>query len=113
DLILANLGDRERVFDAFVTADDACEHRLKPHPDLYSLALHRMGIEPADFHRCVGVEDTEAGIVSLRAAGVGCAVALPNHDTRRQDFRAAAHIFEAGLPELLGKHHLLMNADRS
>lgn len=106
--ILRNLEDREMVFDAFVTADDACEHRLKPHPDLFSLALHRMAIEPRDFARCVGVEDTEAGVVSLRAAGVGCAVALPNGDTRRQDFRAAAHILAGGLPDLLARHHALM-----
>ncbi len=99
--ILANLAERERVFDAFVTADDACEHRLKPHPDLYSLALHRMGIEPRDYARCVGVEDTEPGIVAVRAAGIGCAVALPNHDTRRQEFRAATHVLSGGLPELL------------
>ncbi|GMU83890.1 MAG: hypothetical protein AMXMBFR47_37600 [Planctomycetota bacterium] len=103
--ILANLAERERVFDAFVTADDACEHRLKPHPDLYSLALHRMGIEPRDYARCVGVEDTEPGIVAVRAAGIGCAVALPNHDTRRQEFRAATHVLSDGLPELLlGQH---------
>lgn len=105
-----NLADRERVFDAFVTADDACEHRLKPHPDLYSLALHRMGIEPRDYARCVGIEDTEPGIVALRTAGIGCAIALPNHDTRRQDFLAAAHILTGGLSELLLHHHAMQRS---
>lgn len=105
--ILADLAERERVFDAFVTADDACEHRLKPHPDLYSLALHRMGVEPRDYARCVGVEDTEPGIVAVRAAGIGCAVALPNHDTRRQEFRAATHVLSGGLPELLLEHRAM------
>jgi HAD superfamily hydrolase (TIGR01509 family) len=107
DRILAALADRERVFDALVTADDACEHRLKPHPDLYSLALVRMGIEPGDYGRCIGLEDTEPGVVAQRAAGIGCAVALPNRDTHRQNFQAAARIIEVGLPGLLLRHHLL------
>ncbi len=105
--MLAELSERRRCFDAFITADDACEHRLKPHPDLYSLALARMGIEPGDYARCIGLEDTEPGIVSQRAAGIGCAVALPNGDTHRQDFRAAAHVIAGGLPELLAAHRLL------
>lgn len=108
--VQANLADAEKVFDAFVTADDACEHRLKPHPDLYSIALHRMGIEPRDYDRCVGIEDTEPGIVALRTAGVGCAIALPNHDTRRQPFIAAAHILASGLPELLLQHHAMQQS---
>ncbi len=105
--ILAEFSDRQQCFDAFITADDACEHRLKPHPDLYSLALARMGVEPGGYARCIGLEDTEPGIVSQRTAGIGCAVALPNGDTHRQDFRAAAHVLSGGLPELLLSHHLL------
>ena len=106
DRIAAGLSDYVGVFDAFVTASDACEHRLKPHPDLYSLALHRMSLPCEAYPACVGLEDTEPGIVALRAAGVGCAIALPNTDTQRQDYRAAAAVIPGGLPELLLCHDL-------
>lgn len=39
----------------------------KPAPDIYLEAAHRLGLSPAE---CVGVEDSRAGVRSLRAAGV-------------------------------------------
>ena len=113
--IAARVSDPASVFDGFICAADACEHRLKPHPDLYSLALQQMLIPKEDYRCCVGLEDTEPGIIALRAAGVGCAVALPNHDTHRQDYRAASLILRGGLPELIVRHNLLLAAltDRS
>lgn len=47
-----------------VTADDVA--RGKPDPAPYLLAAARLGVDAAD---CVGVEDTPAGVASLRAAG--------------------------------------------
>jgi sugar-phosphatase len=47
-----------------VTADDV--ERGKPDPAPYLLAAARLGIAVGD---CVGVEDTPAGVASLRAAG--------------------------------------------
>ncbi|MBP7936188.1 MAG: hypothetical protein KA354_16220 [Phycisphaerae bacterium] len=108
DRIAERLADHTAVFDAFVNASDACEHRLKPHPDLYSLALHQMSIPRNDYGSCVGLEDTEPGIISLRSAGIGCAVALPNHDTSRQDYQAAALVVRGGLPELILAKNLLL-----
>lgn len=108
DRITERLADDLSLFDAFVNASDACEHRLKPHPDLYSLALHRMSIARCDYPRCVGLEDTEPGIISLRAAGIGCAIALPNHDTSSQNYRAAADVVSGGLPELILAKNLLL-----
>ncbi len=102
------LADYRAVFDGFVNASDACEHRLKPHRDLYSLALQQMSIPRAEYRDCVGLEDTEPGVIATRAAGIGCAVALPNHDTRRQDYRAATMIVRGGLPELILMHNLLL-----
>jgi len=96
------------VFDALVNASDACEHRLKPHRDLYSLALHELSLPKADYRFCVGLEDTEPGIIALRAAGIGCAVALPNRDTARQNYRAATLIVRGGLPELILGRNLLL-----
>ena len=37
----------------------------------------------------------------VTAFAVGCAVALPNHDTVRQDYSAATQVVRGGLPELM------------
>ena len=111
DELARRVADVDAVFDAFICAADACEHRLKPHPDLYCLALERMSIPKSDYRYCVGLEDTEPGIIALRAAGVGCAVALPNHDTNRQDYRAACLQVRGGLPDLIGQHNLLLQPE--
>ncbi len=108
DQITAHLEDYHAVFDAFVNASDACEHRLKPHHDLYSLALCQMSVPKSEYRFCVGLEDTEPGIIALRAAGVGCAVALPNRDTSHQDYSAATIVIRGGLPELILVHNLLL-----
>ncbi|MEW6250054.1 MAG: hypothetical protein AB1716_05360 [Planctomycetota bacterium] len=108
DRLAANLADYRGVFDGFACASDVWEARLKPHRDLYSLALFQMSIPRADYPCVVGLEDTEPGIIALRAAGVGCAVALPNHDTRRQDYAAAVDVIRGGLPELILARNLLL-----
>lgn len=63
-------------YDAFITATDSNEIRLKPHRDLYSIALNQMGIASKDFNKVLGLEDSESGTFAIRAAGVGlcCAV---------------------------------------
>ncbi|MDJ1132746.1 HAD family hydrolase [Streptomyces iconiensis] len=48
--------------------------RNKPHPDLYELALSRLGCDPA---HAVAFEDSAIGVRAARAAGVRC-VAVPN-----------------------------------
>jgi len=108
DRVGERLADPRPVFDSFVNASDACEHRLKPHRDLYSLALQQMSIPKSDYCHCVGLEDTEPGIIALRAAGIGCAVALPNRDTSRQDYSAATMVIKGGLPKLILVHNLLL-----
>ena len=108
DRIAAGLADYRAVFEGFVCASDVWEARLKPHRDLYSRALFQMSIPRAEYPLVVGLEDTEPGIIALRAAGVGCAVALPNHDTRRQDYSAAIDVVRGGLPELILARNLLI-----
>ncbi len=108
DRVAGRLANYRAAFDGFVNATDACEHRLKPHRDLYSLALQQMSVPKEDYCCCVGLEDTEPGIIALRAAGIGCAVALPNRDTSRQDYSAATMMITGGLPELILIHNLLL-----
>jgi len=106
--IISRMENYLQVYDGFVNATDSSEARLKPHRDLYSIALYQMSIPKHEYSMCVGVEDTEPGIISLRAAGIGFAVALPNHDTRRQNYYAASHIIKGGLPEMILKHNLFL-----
>ena len=108
DRLAAQLADHRTVFDGLVCAADACEQRLKPHPDLYSVSLFQMSVPVTDYGYCIGLEDTEPGIIALRTAGIACAVALPNHDTSRQDYQAATRVIHGGLPELLLIHNLLL-----
>jgi beta-phosphoglucomutase-like phosphatase (HAD superfamily) len=109
DLVDEKLADYRAVFDGFVCASDAHEARLKPHRDLYSIALYQMAVPKADYACCVGLEDTEPGIIALRAAGVGCAVALPNRDTHRQDYAMASRIVHGGLPEVILVHNAFLD----
>jgi HAD superfamily hydrolase (TIGR01509 family) len=58
-------------FQAIVSSDDVA--RGKPDPEGYALALAAIGADPGD---SLVVEDTEAGIASAHAAGVGRVLAL-------------------------------------
>ena len=58
-------------FETIVSSDDVA--RGKPDPEGYAKALAALDVDPAD---SLVVEDTEAGIASARAAGVGRVVAL-------------------------------------
>lgn len=108
DRLAQNLADYRAVFDGFVCATDVWEGRLKPHRDLYSLALFQMSVPKNEYACCVGLEDTEPGCIALRAAGIGCAVALPNRDTTGQDYTAATEVVRGGLPELMLLRNLLL-----
>jgi len=95
-------------FDAIVTADNANEIRLKPHRDLYSIALHKLGIPKNKFDQVIALEDSESGIVSVRTAGIGRSVAVPFSKTSGQDFTAATYVQYGGLPELLLYNNLFV-----
>ncbi len=107
--ILAALAAPRQLYDAVVTASDSSEIRLKPHRDLYSIALHAMGLGHEDFPRVIGFEDSESGITAIRASGVGLAVALPFADTSGHDLGAAAHILHGQLPEALAVHNCFLS----
>jgi beta-phosphoglucomutase-like phosphatase (HAD superfamily) len=109
EIILAAYRDYNRVYDAFVTATDSSEIRLKPHRDLYSIALHKTGLMPADFDKVIGFEDSESGTIAIRAAGIGCCVAVPFAQTLSHNLEAAAHILPGGVPEALFGCGLFLN----
>jgi len=107
-LLLEKFADYRNVYDGFVTASDSSEIRLKPHRDLYSIALHQLGIPKEKFGEVIGFEDSESGTIAIRAAGIGLCVAVPFADTQHHDLRAATFVLKHGLPEALLRHNLFV-----
>ena len=93
--------DTDSLYDAFITASDSSEIRLKPHRDLYAIALQRFGLAPEDYDAVIGFEDSTSGVTAIKAAGCGMCVAVPFESTRRHDFTAADYVAWEGFPEIL------------
>lgn len=106
--LLDSFEDYSRFYDVVVTADDSNEIRLKPHRDLYSIALWQMGIPVDKFDQVLGLEDSESGLVAMRAAGLGAAVAVPFKETSGHNFEAASRILRGGLGELIVERRLFL-----
>lgn len=65
-LLSAQLGPRwQAAFDCIACAEDA--PLKKPHPQVYELALQRLGLAP---HEALAIEDSPNGIQAAQAAGV-------------------------------------------
>jgi phosphoglycolate phosphatase-like HAD superfamily hydrolase len=103
--------DYRKFYDAAVSATDSSEIRLKPHRDLFCIALHRMGISPGEFDQVVGFEDSESGTIAIRAAGIGLCVAVPFADTAGHDLSAAAFVLKGGLPEAILRRLVFLNPE--
>jgi trehalose 6-phosphate phosphatase len=67
------------LFDARVDGVDLERQGLagKPAPDMFIEASRRLGTEPG---RAVGIEDAEAGVAAIRAAGFGLVVGVDRDD---------------------------------
>lgn len=107
--IIEKFSSYQNFYDVVVTATDAYEFRLKPHRDLYSIALYRLGISKDDFDKVVGFEDSQSGTIAIRAAGIGCCIAVPFPKSRTHNLNAASYILLNGLPEFILKHNCLIN----
>jgi HAD superfamily hydrolase (TIGR01509 family) len=98
DGYLAKLGIRGQ-FDAVLCGDDV--EQVKPAPDLYLLALHRLEVAAGE---AIVFEDSPNGIAAAGAAGILC-VAVPNPisaqlSTDRADLTLSS-LADMPLPELL------------
>ena len=71
DVVLA-AGWIAGLFRATVSSEEV--PRGKPAPDVYLEAARRLGV---DASACVAIEDSHNGILSAKAAGMGC-IAIPN-----------------------------------
>ena len=101
EFLIKQFADPDHIYDACITASDSSEIRLKPHRDLYAIALHTMGIPPEQFHRVAGFEDSESGTIAIRAAGIPLCCALPFTMTRNHHFEAATQVCPGGMPEVI------------
>lgn len=80
-------------FAAVVTGDDVSDR--KPHPEAYLVALRLLA---AEARTTVGVEDSDNGVRSARAAGLRVA-AVTNDYTATQELRGAAVVLAGfGMP---------------
>jgi HAD superfamily hydrolase (TIGR01509 family) len=68
------------LFEVLATRDDVS--RVKPDPELYSLAARRLNLPP---EACLAVEDSFNGATAAVAAGLNVVV-VPNEVTRTQPF---------------------------
>ena len=79
--------DRASKFQIF--AGDMVKNK-KPAPDVYNLAVEKMGLDKA---RCVIIEDSGIGLGAAKAAGISCIVTKSSY-TAGEDFSGADLIVE-------------------
>jgi HAD superfamily hydrolase (TIGR01509 family) len=75
--------ERADRFDVFLAGD--CVPKKKPAPDIYLLALEKLGVDPAEV---LVVEDSRNGLEAAHAAGLRCLVTV-NGYTEKEDFGEA------------------------
>lgn len=75
--------ERADRFDVFLAGD--CVPKKKPAPDIYLLALDKLGVPPAEV---LVVEDSRNGLEAADAAGLRCLVTV-NGYTEKEDFSEA------------------------
>jgi beta-phosphoglucomutase-like phosphatase (HAD superfamily) len=90
---------------AVIASGEEVLHK-KPAPDVYLLAIERLGVRPSE---CVALEDSEMGLEAASAAAVHTVVTI-NSDTLEQDFTEAdlvvSSLGEPGAPTRVLKGRL-------
>ena len=83
-LCVACWGEPARaVFDVVAAGDEA--PRKKPAPDIYNIALDRLGLQPKD---CIAFEDSRNGMLAAKSAGLQVVI-TPSQYTAGEDFTEA------------------------
>lgn len=109
EVLLERFSDYKSVVDVFTTSNDASKIRPKPHRDLYSAALSQLAFPQNMFNRILGFENTEQGIIALRASGLGLVAAVPYNRNSRHDFSSAAFILPGGITEAILNYNLFIS----
>jgi HAD superfamily hydrolase (TIGR01509 family) len=82
------------LFESVISSEEVA--RGKPAPDVYLATAAALGLAPA---ACVAIEDSHNGILSARAAGMGC-IAIPNARFPPGDALAEADLVLGSIAEL-------------
>jgi HAD superfamily hydrolase (TIGR01509 family) len=77
------------AFEVVASGDDVANK--KPAPDVYQVALTRLGRTP---ERCIAIEDSALGLRSARAAGL-LALVTPSSYTIDENFAGAAAVLDS------------------
>lgn len=109
EMLIEKFTDYKNVVDVFTTSGDASKIRPKPHRDLYSAALSQLALPQSMFNRILGFENTENGIIALRASGLGLVAAVPYNRNSRHDFSSAAFILPGGITEAVLNYNLFIS----
>ena len=88
--LLHTLGKELRARVDFVVSGEQVKNK-KPHPDLYQMALLKLGISADE---CVAIEDSAMGLLAARRAGIATLITV-NDDTRAHDFSGAAVVIDS------------------
>lgn len=110
------LGDPLNFYDTIITAGYPLqkgktgtlgELEAKPHPWLYAEAARvGLGIEPSLSHKLVGIEDSGAGVISIRLAGFA-AIGINGGNIKSSGVESLLHVkcenLTEALPVILGK----------
>jgi len=96
------LGRQRRAKFDLILAGDVVSKK-KPDPEIYNLALQRLGLEAAE---CVVIEDSRNGLLAAKAAGV-CCVITTNGYTEDEDFTEADIV----VPELGDPPNIQVNLE--
>lgn len=86
--LLTGIG-KEECFEVYACGDEVA--LPKPSPQVYLLALERLGVKAAE---AVAVEDSPHGAAAAKAAGMRC-IAIPNSHSAVDAFGAADLVLES------------------
>jgi HAD superfamily hydrolase (TIGR01509 family) len=86
--------DRAARFDV-VLAGDVVAHK-KPAPDIYVLALERLGVRPAD---ALVIEDSRNGLLAAVAAGLRCVMTVNGYTEQEDNSEAILVVSSLGDPD--------------
>jgi HAD superfamily hydrolase (TIGR01509 family) len=93
--ILENAVGADVAAEFLVLAGDVVPAK-KPAPDIYLLALERLGIEPGE---AIVVEDSRNGLLASRAAGLATVVTVNGYTRDEDSSEAALVVSSLGDPE--------------
>ena len=86
--------DRAARFDVVLAGDVVA--RKKPAPDIYQLALQRLGVPPGD---ALVIEDSRNGLLAAHGAGLRCVMTVNRYTEEEDDSEAILVVTSLGDPD--------------